>query len=140
MKYSIIFLASVVLLSGCVAANRHQQGDPGVIKPTVIFRQTAGSYILSCINDLSSIRSKEFNGYFNIAQGQVENGSDDDMLRFICLSLNVKANYAQFKQGTSVLEQYIKEHPDSREEMSGLLGLVGRLDQAKIFPQVSILL
>jgi len=132
MKYIFILLAGVVLLSGCVAVNRQSSETHEAIKPTVVFRQAAGSYILSCMEDLGSIRSKEFNGYFKAAQGQLENGSDEDRLRFICLSLNVKANYKQFKQGTTVLEQYIKEHPDSREEMSGLLGLVDRLDQAKI--------
>jgi len=132
MKYILILLSGVVFFSGCVAVNRQPQGAHEAIKPTVVFRQAAGSYILSCMEDLGSIRSKEFNGYFKAAQGQFENGSDEDTLRFICLSLHVKANYEQFKQGTAVLEQYIGEHPDSREEMSGLLGLVDRLDQAKI--------
>jgi hypothetical protein len=131
MKFIFILLSGFVFLSGCVAANRQSQGAHEVIKPTVIFRQDAGSYILSCMDDLDSVRSKEFNGYFNAAQGRLGTGSDEDTLRFICLSLNVKANYEQFKQGTGVLEQYIKAHPDSRKEMSGLLGLVDRLDQAK---------
>ncbi len=132
MRFTVLFLCGVFLLSGCVAANRQMAETNEQLEPTVVFRPAAGSYILSCLEDLSSIRSKEFNDFFQSAEGQLSNGSDEDTLRFICLSLSVKANYKQFKQGTEALEQYIVDHPDSREEMVGLLGLISRLDQAKI--------
>ena len=132
MRFIILFLCWAFILSGCVAANRQGAETNEQLEPTVVFRPAAGSYILSCLEDLSSIRSKEFNDFFQSAEGQLSNGSDEDKLRFICLSLSVKANYKQFKQGTEALEQYIVDHPDSREEMVGLLGLVSRLDQAKI--------
>ncbi len=132
MRFTVLFLCGVFLLSGCVATNRQMAETNEQLEPTVVFRPAAGSYILSCLEDLSSIRSKEFNDFFQSAEGQLSNGSDEDTLRFICLSLSVKANYKQFKQGTEALEQYIVDHPDSREEMVGLLGLIGRLDQAKI--------
>ncbi len=132
MRYILLFLCWAFVLSGCVAVNRQSAETNEQLEPTVVFRPAAGSYILSCLEDLSSIRSKEFNDFFQTAEGQLSSGSDEDTLRFICLSLSVKANYKQFKQGTEALEQYIVDHPDSREEMVGLLGLVGRLDQAKI--------
>ncbi len=132
MRFALLFLCGVFLLSGCVAVNRQVTGVNEQLEPTVVFRPTAGSYILSCLEDLRAIRSKEFNDYFQAAERQLDNGSNEDKLRFICLSLSVKANYKQFKQGTEALEQYIADHPDSREEMVGLQGLVSRLDQAKI--------
>lgn len=132
MRNICIFVCWALILGGCVATNRQTVGTNEQLEPTVVFRPAAGSYILSCLEDLSSTRSKEFNGYFQAAQGQLEGGNDEDKLRFICLSLSVKANYQQFKQGMAVLDKYIEEHPDSREEMLGLQGLVTRLDQAKI--------
>jgi DNA repair exonuclease SbcCD ATPase subunit len=127
-----VALSVVVLLSGCVATGRQPEGPQRAPEPTVVFRPAAGSYILSCLENLGSMRSKEFNSYFATEEAQLENSTDEDRLRFICLSLNIKANYKQFKKGEAVLEQYIKEHPDSHDEMAGLLGLVARLDQAKV--------
>ncbi len=132
MKNFLILLFLAFLLSGCVAANRQAVGANEELEPTVVFRPADSSYILSCLQGLGSIRSKEFNAHFEAAERHLEYGSDEDSLRFICLSLNIKANYEQFQQGKDVLEQYIQEHPDSREEMAGLLGLVERLDQAKV--------
>lgn len=132
MRYIFIFLCWSFLLGGCVVASRQTTGANEMLEPTVVFRSTDGSYILSCLQGLGSIRSKELNAYFQSAEGQLKNGRDEDKLRFICLGLSPKASYQQFKQGTEILEQYIKEHPDSHEEMVGLLGLVNRLDQAKV--------
>lgn len=135
MKFNLInsfLLCWAVVLSGCVAAERQMLESTEELEPTIVFRPANSSYVLSCLQDLDRIKDKEFNLYFEAAKARLKKGTDEDQLRFICLSLNVNANYEQFKQGTDVLELYIKEHPDSREEMSGLLGLVGRLDQAKV--------
>ncbi|HEB68649.1 MAG TPA: hypothetical protein ENI88_03400 [Desulfobulbus sp.] len=132
MKCTVLILCSAFILGGCVATGRQTAETNEQLEPTVVFRPTAGSYILSCLEDLGSLRSKEFNDYFRAAEGQLANGSDEDTLRFICLSLSVKANYKQFKEGSEALDHYIVDHPDDRKEMVGLRGLVSRLDQAKI--------
>jgi len=132
MRYVFIFLCCSFILGGCVAANRQAGGLDELLEPTVVFRASDSGYILSCLQELDSLHSREFNAYFIATEARVEHGNDEDKLRFICLSLNTKANYKQFKQGETILKQYIKEHPDSREDMTGLLELVGRLDQAKV--------
>jgi len=119
-------------MGGCVATNRQTDGLDELLEPTVVFRAGDSGYILSCLQQLHSLHSKEFNAYFTATEARLENGNDEDKLRFICLSLNTKANYKQFKQGEILIGQYIKDHPDSREEMKGLLLLVDRLDQAKV--------
>ena len=132
MRTIILLFCCLVVLGGCVAVQRQTGGLDDLLEPTVVFHATDGSYILSCLNGTGTLRSKEFNRYFQEAETRIEGGSDDDKLRFICLSLNNKANYKQFKQGVTLLQQYIKEHPDSRNEMNGLMTLVDRLDKAKI--------
>ncbi|HHD63140.1 MAG TPA: hypothetical protein ENK96_01975 [Desulfobulbaceae bacterium] len=132
MKLLLFFLCGSFLLGGCVAANRQTGGLDELLEPTVVFRANDSAYILSCLQKLGSLHSKEFNAYFSATEARLASGKDEDKLRFICLSLNTKANYKQFKQGEALLGLYIKEHPDSREEMKGLLSLVDRLDQVKV--------
>jgi chromosome segregation ATPase len=132
MRLFLFFLCGSFLLGGCVAANRQTAGLDELLEPTVVFRASDSGYILSCLQELGSLHSKEFNAYFSATEARLENGDDEDQLRFICLSLSTKANYKQFKQGEGLLEQYIKEHPDSQKEMAGLRALVDRLDQAKV--------
>ncbi len=132
MKTIIFLFCCSVVLGGCVAVQRQAGELDNLLEPTVVFHASDGSSILSCLNDIGSLRSREFNRYFQEAETRVNEGKDEDKLRFICLSLNDKASYRQFKQGVALLKQYIKEHPDSREELSGLMSLIDRLDKAKV--------
>ncbi len=132
MKTIIFLFCCSVVLGGCVAVQRQTGELDNLLEPTVVFHATDGSSILSCLNDIGSLRSREFNRYFQEAEIRIHGGKDEDKLRFICLSLNDKASYRQFKQGVTLLKQYIKEHPDSREELSGLMSLIDRLDKAKV--------
>ena len=52
-----------------------------------------------------------------------------DMLRFICLSLNEKADYKQFKHGTEAFDQFLVDFPESGDDMHGLRILVNQLDE-----------
>jgi len=132
MKTIIFLFCCSVVLGGCVAVQRQASELDNLLEPTVVFHATDGSSILSCLNDIGSLRSQEFNRYFQEAETRINEGRDEDKLRFICLSLNDKASYKQFKQGVALLKQYIREHPDSREELSGLMSLIDRLDKAKV--------
>ncbi len=132
MKMISFLFCCTVFLGGCVAVQRQAGELDNLLEPTVVFHATDGSSILSCLNDIGSLRSREFNRYFQEAETGINEGRDEDKLRFICLSLNDKASYRQFKQGVALLKQYIKEHPDSREELSGLMRLIDRLDKAKV--------
>ncbi len=132
MKTITFLLCCTVVLGGCVAMQRQTGELDNLLEPTVVFHASDGASILSCLNDIGTLRSREFNRYFQEAATRIKDGSDEDKLRFICLSLNGKASYRQFKEGVALLKQYIKEHPDSREELSGLMGLVVRLDRAKV--------
>ncbi len=132
MKTIIFIFFCTVVLGGCVAVQRQTGELDNLLEPTVVFHATDGSSILTCLNDIGSLRSREFNRYFREAKIRLADGKDEDKLRFICLSLNDKASYRQFKQGVALLKQYIKEHPDSRGELRGLTGLIDRLDKAKV--------
>ncbi len=132
MKKIILLACCSVVFGGCVAMQRQAGELDNLLEPTVVFHSSDGSSILSCLNDIGTLRSREFNRYFRAAESGIKRGRDEDKLRFICLSLNDKASYRQFKEGVAMLKQYIKEHPDSREELSGLMGLVVRLDRAKV--------
>ena len=122
MKILCAVLGMSMLLAGCVAVQR-QAVKQGI---------APGTDILSCMQESASLRSREFNEYFQEAESVLDNDRDEDVLRFICLSLHTKASYQQFKEGEKALRDYIKLHPDNSKELQGLLGLVGRLDQAKI--------
>ena len=133
MKKICCLLAVGFVMSGCVAIHRQagEQGD-GVL-PTVVFYSTPGASVLSCLQETASLRSREFNDYFQQSEAQTDSsGRDEDVLRLICLSLHNKASYRQFKKGEKVLRDFIAEHPDKRKELQGMLALVGRLDQAKV--------
>ena len=132
MKKICCLFAVCLLMSGCVALHR-QAGEQGqAILPTVVFHSTPGASILSCLQETTSLRSREFNDYFQQTEAQLKNGRDENALRLICLSLHNKASYRQFKRGEEVLRTYIEGHPDNRKELQGLMALVGRLDQAKV--------
>ena len=88
------------------------------------------SALLVCMYSLETLERKEFNRKFELAEAQLQYGRDEDLQYFICLCLNEKADYEQFKHGTLLLEQYLEEHPYSRTDLHGFLILVNRLDQA----------
>ncbi len=132
MKYIYVLLAGVFFLSGCVGMERRVVGVDGLPEPTVIFNQTDSGFILSCLYELGSVRSEEFDEWFAESEEQLVNFSDEDKLRFICLSLHLEANYEQFQKGLILLEAYTLEETRDRQAMSGLLDLVNRLDEGKV--------
>ncbi len=118
-----------LLVSGCVVetrqTTRRNQDNAGQT-------QCASAVVLSCLRDLKGIKTKAFRAEVNRAAETLATGADEARLRFICVSLHPRANYTQFRQGVDELKRYIDDHPDREREMAGLLGLVERLDQAKI--------
>ncbi len=131
--FSIIVVGcSVLLLSGCAELGQRRVVAGGTMDPTVVFRPTDCSYVLSCLDELKSVRGKEFDLHFKAAERKLASGDDRDKLRLICLALNKRADYKQFKKGMEVLSRYIEEHPESGQDLQGLKSLVERLDQAKI--------
>ncbi|NPA94323.1 MAG: hypothetical protein GXO58_02710, partial [Thermodesulfobacteria bacterium] len=96
---TICFLLGVgMLLTGCVAVHRQVGKQDAGIMPTVVFHATPAASILSCLQETASLRSREFNKYFHEIESGLNNGRDEDTLRFICLSLHTKASYRQFKE------------------------------------------
>lgn len=127
-KYSLL-LVCIVMLNGC--AKKQQQPPPPEVdlEPVVVYQSLGTNYLLSCLNDSKSIGRGAFDFNFEIAEKELQDGKDTDKLRFICLSFNEKADHKQFKQGLTVLEQYIKEHPDAGEDILGFQVLAERLNQ-----------
>ena len=123
VKKNLLLLVCLLLLGGC--AELRQSGSVIGIRP----RPNDTHYILSCLNTIQNLEPEEFAANFKIAEAGLQDGRDQDTLRFICLSLHAKADYNQFKQGITVLEQYITEHPDSPEDIQGLAILLGRLNE-----------
>ena len=122
VKRNILLFVCVLLLGGCAELRQYNSEPVNLREPTVT------DYLLSCLNDIHDIGSEEFSANFKMAEASLQRGSDLDKLNFICLSLNAKADYRQFKQGTRVLEQYVTEHPESPSDIKGLQILVDRLD------------
>ena len=100
------------------------------LKKTTGSQSVSSKDLLSCLDNLQSIGRKEFDAKFDLAEAGLRHGREVDTSRFICLSLNAKADYEQFKYGTMVLEQYLDEHPDSGKDLQGFRILVDRLDHA----------
>lgn len=129
-KYIILLLVCVVLLSSCSKKNWQQQDDLDADFVPIDADQTLGtSFLLACINDSKNIGRGEFDVNFEMATKDLQSGQDMDQLRFICLSFNEKADHKQFKQGLTVLKQYIDEHPESGEDMQGFQVIADRLNQ-----------
>ncbi len=78
---------------------------------------------------MQTLKRQDFDAQFKLAATDLPHGPDQNKLRFICLSLNEKADYKQFKQGRKVLQQYYEDHPDSGADMQGIQILVDRLDE-----------
>ncbi len=100
-----------------------------LIEPIVVYPSLGSSYLLSCLIDMQTLERPDFDSKFEISASTLEHGSELDKLRFICLSLNEKADYKQFKHGTKVLDQYLADHTESDAEMQGIRLLFSRLDE-----------
>ena len=130
MKHIVLMGILVgLVVSGCVVetrqTTRHNSNDAGR-------QQCDSAVVLSCLRDLKGIKTRAFRAEVSRAAKALATGGDEARLRFICVSLHPRANYTQFRQGVDELKRYIDEHPEREREMAGLLGLVDRLDQAKI--------
>lgn len=86
--------------------------------------------LLACLDDMRSIERKQFDAAFALAEERLTYELDADVARFICLSLNAKADYEQFKHGTLVLEQYLEGHPGAGKDLRGFQIMVDQLDHA----------
>ena len=86
--------------------------------------------LLTCLNDTKPIGRQQFEEKIKTAEAALGNGQDADTFHFICLSLNAKADYEQFKHGAMLLEQYLEEHADAENDLQGFLILVDQLDIA----------
>lgn len=126
MKKYIFLLCAVVVLGGCAA---WKPNDWQRLEPIVVLSSFGSNYLLSCLNDMQSLERQDFDAQFKMAEAGLKHGRKLDKLRFVCLSLNEKADYKQFKRGVDVLGQYIEDYPDSKEDMQGVQILVNRLDE-----------
>ena len=131
MKNSFILVVILLLIGGCVQVGQETGSSPPSVSPTVIFVSSDSSYLLSCVSELQGLKQKDFDRYSVEAATRLKQGNDQDTLRFICLSLHQLADDKQFKQGDKLFRRYIEEHPDSSDDMQGLLVLFDRLEQAK---------
>ncbi len=132
MKSTCICLLLAFFLVGCAELGTQGNGSAGKSVPAVVFQSTDASYILACMEELQGIKRSEFNRYFKTLAAGIDQRPDRDKLRLICLSLNPKASYKQFRLGFTLLQRYIESHPENRADLKGLLALAARLDQAKI--------
>lgn len=131
MRAKSVALILCVFLAGCVEMKQQGSLVRGLQSPTVVFRSDDSSYILTCLHELASIGEEEFQAHLESAVEPQKGSSDQEILRYVCLHLDPRAEQAKFKQGMAVLEAYIATHPDGREGMLGLQALADRLDQEK---------
>ena len=128
-----LFACVLVLLGGCAQWIAPPPQPPGSsIEPTVIFRSGDGDFILSCIERTKNMRAKDFRTTYARMAAHLNDGSDEDILRFICLSLNKRADYKQFQQGMTALSRYLDKHADNEDGLRGLQILLRRLEQATV--------
>ena len=132
MKNGLVLVVILLLIGGCVQVGQDTGSPPPAVSPTVVFVPSDSSYLLACVSELQGLKQKDFDRYSVEAAIRREKGDDQDRLRFICLSLHQLADDEQYKQGEKLLRQYIGEHPDSSDDMQGLLVLFDRLDKAMV--------
>jgi hypothetical protein len=130
MKTYIVLFCCLFFLGGCSSPNYKDFCSENFSIKTDGSPSITSNSLLACLNDTESIESKEFNTRFKFAEENLVSGLEIDTFNFICLSLNTKADYIQFKHGTMVLEQYMEEHSDSEKDLQGFLILIDRLDNA----------
>ncbi len=118
-----------ILMSGCVHADFENSGMSG-IAPTVVFEPSGSSSLLTCVNELQGMSRKELVRYTAEVAETLASGDEENLIKYICLSLHPKADYRQFKRGKKVLARYLDEHPDASEDMQGVFVLVKQLDRA----------
>lgn len=128
IKKGLVLVAILLLIGGCVQVGQ----DTGSPPPTVVFVPSDSSYLLACVSELQGLKKKDFDRYSEEAAIRLEEGDDRDTLQFICLTLHQRADYKQFKRGEKLLRKYIKEHPDTSDDMQGLIILLGQLEQAMV--------
>ena len=131
MKNGVV-LFFLLLSAGCVQTSGQDAAVSAGVAPTVVFKSADSAYLLSCINELQGMKQKDFVRYSQEAARRLERGSEQDTLKFVCLSLHPKAGSAQLKKGGQVLRKYVEDHPDAGEDMQGLLALIDRLHQAVV--------
>ncbi len=124
-----MLFCSIAFLSGCVEWRTYDREGTRLTDPIVVYPSFGSNYLLSCLSDTQDLERKEFDAELKLAGEGFAQGRDLDKLRFICLSLNEKADYRQFKNGSKVLEQYIADSPDSGQDLRGFRVLVDRLDE-----------
>ena len=139
MKNYILLFYCITCLSGCaelrlnicenVCENESESESARLTEPIVVFPSLGSNYLLSCLGDMQSLKRQDFDSEFELAAATLQQGQDLDKLHFICLSLNEKADYKQFKHGTKILDQYIEDHPDSGTDLQGIRLLISRLDE-----------
>lgn len=129
MKKYILLCCCTALLGGCAELKPHKPYEWERLEPIVVLSSFSSDYLLSCLSDMQTLESQDFDAKFEMAEAGLVHERKLDKLRFICLSLNDKADYKQFKQGVTVLEQYVENYPDSEEDMQGFRILVNRLDE-----------
>ena len=132
MKNGLVLVVILLLIGGCVQVGQDAGSPPPAVSPTVDFVPSDSSYLLACVSELQGLKQKDFDRYSVEAAIRLEEGDDRDTLRFICLNLHHRADYNQFKQGEKLLGQYIEEHPDTSDDMQGLIILLGQLEQARV--------
>ena len=131
MKKISVFFVAIILLStgGCVQPG-YQSGAASSVAPAVVFEPSESFYLLSCVDELQGLKRKDFVSYSSEVANKFDQGSEDVLFKYICLSLLPRADYKQFKKGKKLLSQYVEEHPDSPGDLRGLLVLIRQLDKA----------
>ena len=141
MKKYILLFCSIACLSGCAELklnvcediceniSNHKSESTKLIEPIVVYPSLGSNYLLSCLIDMQTLERQDFDSKFEMTLAALQDGQNLDKLRFICLSLNDKADYKQFQHGTQVLDQYLADHPDSGADMQGIRLLIDRLDE-----------
>jgi len=137
MKKYILLFCTISCLGGCAQLKNdickniceNDNKNTRLVEPIVVFPSRDSNYLLSCLGDTQSLNRQDFDSQFGLAASNLPHGQELDKLHFICLSLNEKADYKQFKHGTRVLDQYLADHPDSGTDMQGIRLLLARLDE-----------
>lgn len=129
MKKYIVVFCCIALLSGCAEIRPRSNDKWERLEPIVVVPSFNSNYLLNCLNDTKALKLEEFSAQFELAQADLTYGRKLDMLRFVCLGLNDKADYKQFTHGKKVLEQYLADNPGSGDDLLGFKLLVDRLDE-----------
>jgi hypothetical protein len=126
--FYILILCSCMLF-GCSQFNGRPSGHTTA---TIVFRPSDCETILSCLNSRHKLSRKELKAATKTASQQYDqNPNASNTLELICLSLHPQAGFRQFRSGLKLLDQYIKDHPDTVSGLQGLRYLFQRLNQER---------